>query len=156
MGLLDDLYSLFSHREEGSFGTGYLDEMEYFSNPDVQKAYQKFIEGGGRMEVVIHKNTSDFFRRLGKKGEIKLFYTPHISPIIAEITGEWIHLKSNRQGGNALGIEKPIGKVLQKEIEYYESLEKYRIPSDKVDLVFEMIKSEVNPEDIVNFIQAEL
>jgi len=140
-------------KKEGVLGTGYLDEMEYFNDHGTQKIYNEFIEKGMRIDIVIHKNTSDFLRDLGSHDKINLFYTPNPPPTIVEMTDRSIFLRPNKYLTNGLGMRRPTSDLLKHINKHFQDLEKYPINPDKVGSVFDMIKTDAEPRDIVDFIQ---
>ncbi|MBA3064586.1 hypothetical protein FP803_04070 [Candidatus Woesearchaeota archaeon] len=104
----------------------------------------KKINEGAKAEFIIHRNAPGFFRKLGKEGKAKVYYTPQ------ELQGTY-HIFDNKDyllfrtgQGVASGQNKEFIKNLREDMD--KKIVKYLIPPDKIDKIFDMIQNGIKSE----------
>ncbi len=105
-------------------------------------------------EIVIHKNTHPLLRKYGANGEISLFYMPE--PPTHKIEN-YILKKGNVITVTTIDKKdtlyaKDDEESNRKVRNYLKSVEKYPIPSNKVNAVFDMIEAGKQPTIIVKYL----
>lgn len=129
---------------------------DFWDNLELEKSIGEISaeEYGHRLEIVVHENATDMLERLGSEGMVGLFYTPNtVEKVFAVGDKGDVHIKNfGLSDRNAIiGFHKYRQSYkLQRE---FENIEKYSIPSSEVDVVFAMIRANIEPENIVKYLE---
>ena len=138
-----------SPKPKAPFGTGYLDEMGLWADPDYQRSILNFIESGGSLKIVVRNNTSPFIRELAKKYDnVELFYELKSPEYLTQFSGNHIY-QDLAAFYDGFGIIFPYRHVLDRNKKWFSDTEKYPVPAEKVDTLFGMIENNSTPDKII-------
>ncbi|MFH0949470.1 MAG: hypothetical protein V1802_03200 [Candidatus Aenigmatarchaeota archaeon] len=135
-----------------------LDE-NLFDSTAGRKCLTDTVNRGINLHVVVHKNSSETLRKLGKEGKIKLFYTPmKPKPAYGHFLTDGNTTIRTRTCPEFYEIlTYPCNKFeAQHDLKEFKKMEKYPIMPDGVDSVFRMISNGTEPRKIVEYLNRKM